>query len=221
MKFIESIPACFSNHGTGNQVRCTLSWSIPVHPYWLGLCYPKCIYCFSGWFGFLLVTLWLFVLWRIRKKSILWLCAFYFFCRFHFKHFRCIFESCNMVDSLSAWSGIILVCNGSFHYIVSVWVFFKLWDHMGLCFWCIRFLFSQFSFLATEFLLGRRYLSFLFCLVHLLEFLWVWLHDSHHKWLYIGQCIWLGCILNLGFFLVHLLKFFLVWTPNWHPWRYF
>ena len=44
-----------------------------------------------------------------------------------------------MVNSLCAWSGIILVCNGYLHSDVTFWWFIYFWDNIGLRFWCICF----------------------------------------------------------------------------------
>ena len=43
--------------GTGGQVHCTLSFSIPVHPFLPGLCIPKTFLQSQSGCGFLLVTL--------------------------------------------------------------------------------------------------------------------------------------------------------------------
>ena len=49
----------FPISGTGVKVCCTFIWSIPVHPYWLGLCIQKNMYFCNG-FGLPLVPLRLF-----------------------------------------------------------------------------------------------------------------------------------------------------------------
>ena len=41
----------FPISGTGVKVCCTFIWSIPVHPYWLGLCIQK-KYVFLQWIWF-------------------------------------------------------------------------------------------------------------------------------------------------------------------------
>ena len=123
-----------------------LSGCIPVHPSWLGICVPTPPCCFAE-----------DVVWRFPHCDCLFfgvytskiVCAYlclYFFCCFHWKHFRCIFESCHMVDFLSTWSGIIFVCNGSVHSNITFWCLLNFWDHMGPRFWCIRFYHPNFHF---------------------------------------------------------------------------
>ena len=64
-------------------------------------------------------------------------CVFFFY-RVHFKHFGCIFEIYHIVDSLSAWSGIIIVCTIYFHSGFTFCCYLHFWKHMGLCFWCVN-----------------------------------------------------------------------------------
>ena len=71
----------------------------------------------------------------------------------------------HMFDSLDAFFGLIIVCNGSFHYDATFWCIFEFWDLTGLR----SLLFSQFSFLTislflgitAEFLLGWVFIGFL------------------------------------------------------------
>ena len=153
------------------------------------------------------------------------LCVYLFCMPLPLEAFEVHFENCYMVGYLSAWSGIVILCTGSFHCDVSFWYLINFWNHMGLRFWCVRFYLPKFYFLVislslgvtAEFLLGW----FLFiCWVHLLEFLWVWIHDRHLQMFCIGEWLWLGCIIYLGFFLVQLLELLLVWPSDWLPWRY-
>ena len=111
----------------------------------------------------------IFLLRGLCNQSSMCLCVFYFLRRFHLEHLGCIFESCHMIDSLSAWSSIISVCTAYFHSDVSFFVFSQLmWSH-GATLLVYPLLFSQFSFLAififlgviAEFLLGCNFLSFL------------------------------------------------------------
>ena len=154
MNSIVSVPACFSNPGTDVQVRCTSSWSIPVHPYWLGLCIPLFSFIFKvdvvcHWFHCDCLFLGVYA-----SKVV---CAYvysYFFRRVHLKHFRWIFESCHIIDSLSSWYGIILVYTGSFHYDVTFWCFIHFWDHMEIRLWCICFYFPNLYFWKFSFFLG-------------------------------------------------------------------
>ena len=155
----------FSNPGTGGEVCCTLSWSMPVHPSWLGLCIPLFFLQFSSWYGLPLVPLRLFIFWGLcNQNSCAYVCYYFFRC-VHLKHFGWIFESYHMVDSLSAWSGIILVCNGYFHSGVNFWCFIHFWYHMGFHLWCIHFYFPYFHFwknfiflgVTAEFLLGWKF----------------------------------------------------------------
>ena len=67
-----------------------------------------------------------------------------------------------MVDYLSAWSSIILLCNGSFHADEYFWCFLKFWYHTRLPYWCIQFYFPNFVLaiylflgVTAEFFLGR------------------------------------------------------------------
>ena len=136
--------------------------------YILGLCIPRCFLFFKvnviyHWFHCGI----LFFGFYARKKVCAYVC-FYFFRRFHWKHFRCIFESGHVVYSLSDLSGIILVCAGYLHFDVTFWCFLKFWYHMGIHFWCIRFCFPNFHFwgiliflgVTTEYFLGWVFKSF-------------------------------------------------------------
>ena len=122
-------------------------------------------------------------------------CVCFFFCHVHFKHVGCIFESCHIVDSLSALTNILLVCTDSFQSRVKFWCFLHLWDHTGLCSWCIRFYLSNphlwpFSFFMVELHIFAWLKSLVrFLLGKWLEFLWVCLHDRYPQRFCIGQCL--------------------------------
>ena len=64
----------------------------------------------------------------------------------HFKHDRCIFEICHMVDSLITLLGFILVYTGSFQSYMNFWWCLHFWDHIGLCFWFIGCYLPNFHF---------------------------------------------------------------------------
>ena len=53
-----------------------------------------------------------------------------------------------------------------------------------------------------------------FCLVHWLEFIWVWLYNRHPQRFCIGDWIWLRGPFRLGSFLVHCLEFLLAYLPD-------
>ena len=114
--------------GTCRKVSCTLSWSIPAYLYQLSLCIQITLLYFCSRFGLTLVPLWLFLIWGLCKRSSLCLCVFLSFHHVHLKYFLYTFEICHMVDSLSAWSGIIFVFPGSFHLDIKFWYFSHFWD---------------------------------------------------------------------------------------------
>ena len=121
-------------------------------------------------------------------------------------------------------------------YYTCLYRFFPLWCHVLLVYLLLvshggtvlvyLLLLFQFSFLAiflflgviAEFLLSWKQILGLG--VHLLELLWVFLHDRHSQRFCIGEWLWLVWNFRLGTFLVHLLEFLLEWPPGWQPLRY-
>ena len=85
MNSIVSVPTYFFNPGTGGQVCCTLSWSIPLHPYWLGVCIPiyfysfafGCIFEYFTWLTLLVFDLVLYLCVLVISTLMSFLCVFY------------------------------------------------------------------------------------------------------------------------------------------------
>ena len=83
MNSIVLVPEFFSVPGTCDQLCCTFSWSIPVHPSWLVFCIQKNFFHFFSRCGFPSVLLWLYISFLgVCKQSILCLCLFLFFLSF-------------------------------------------------------------------------------------------------------------------------------------------
>ena len=153
MNYIVSVPAFFSIPKTGGQVRCTLSWSIPVHLYLLGIFIPKfSLYFFIG-LGLPLVPLWLFIFWGLCEKISLSLCVILFFLSLPMGKFRCVFESGCIVDSLGDLSGVIILWTGFLKLWYQFLVSSNFWYHMDMCFWCILFYCPNIHFWLFSFFL--------------------------------------------------------------------
>ena len=120
-----------------------------------------------------------------------------------FKHIGCSFECCHMVDSLDAWTGIILVWTVSFNTDVTLYNLPPLVSHgVALLVYPLFssiIIFGNFSFLGVtvKFLIlidwkNDRF----FCWVHWLDFLCVCLYNSHPQRLFIGGWCCLGYTLS-------------------------
>ena len=97
------------------------------------------------WFAIgsaLIVSFWVYL--KAKKSVPMRLC--FSFHWVHFKHDRCIFEICHMVDSLITLLGFILVYTGSFQSYMNFWWCLHFWDHIGLCFWFIGCYLPNFHF---------------------------------------------------------------------------
>ena len=70
--------------GIGGHVRCTLSLSIPVHSYWLGICILIFFLWFCSWCGLLVVLLWLYLFWGLCERVSMCLCVLSFFLPYPF-----------------------------------------------------------------------------------------------------------------------------------------
>ena len=136
--------------------------------------------------------MWLFLFWGLYKQSRLTLCVVLFFCRFHWKTFRCIFGSGHMVDSLGAWFSVISVCTVFFHSDVTFGVFWTSVITWG-CTSGVSAFILLISILTIFLLSGRNYWIcswFIFIVllwVHLLEFLCVCFHDRYPRRICIGE----------------------------------
>ena len=153
---------------------------------------------------------------------------FYWFCSVHFKQIWCTFESCHMVDSLSDWPSIILVCTGSFQYDVTFLRFSLLWSHGATAlFYQLLFLnyhFDNFPIFGVtikfSLLIGWKQNHRVFWWMHWLKLLQICLQNRHLQSFCIVEWLWLGCNFRLGSFLVHLMEFLLAYLPECHLYRY-
>ena len=95
-----SVPECFPIPGTGRQVCYTLSWSVLVHLFLLGICIPNisCSFIVDVFFHWFHCDC--FFLGGLCDDVSLRLCVVLTFLSLPMGKIWCIFESGHMVDSL-------------------------------------------------------------------------------------------------------------------------
>ena len=136
-----------------------------------------------------------------------------FFCNFLFEHLRCILECCHM---LYFRPSILIVCDFYCPSGVTFSLLFSLWYHMGICFWCICFYFSNLIFWyfsifgiidKSQLLIGWENCCFL---------------DWFTGWSSSGYVSTIGNLRGSEFLTGFDYKLLFIWVPSWFTdWSFF
>ena len=164
MNFVASVLACFSNHGTGGQVCCTLRWSIPFWSHWLGLCIPifSCSYAVDVIFHWFQCDWFFFWVYMIKV-----LCAYvcvYSTVKPTWKCFGAFLKVVTwltllVLDMVLQLYVLVLSTSMSLFVISSIFGITRDFSSGVLIFIFLIFIFSIFLFLGVtaEFLLGCKF----------------------------------------------------------------